>query len=43
MTNMLMALRYVRAEGLNANALRNVDHAIDIFEAIRKKNHPILF
>jgi len=36
MMNMIMALRYIRAEGLNEKALENVNAAIDILEGQRK-------
>jgi len=43
MMNMVMALRYVKAEGLNAKASANVNHAIEVFEALRKKDYSHLF
>jgi hypothetical protein len=43
MMNMVMALRYIKAEGLNAKALMNVNHAIEVFEALRKKDYSHLF
>lgn len=36
MMNMIVALRYIRAEGLNEKALENVNAAIDILEGQRK-------
>jgi hypothetical protein len=43
MMNMVMALRYVKAEGLNAKASANVNHAVEVFEALRKKDQTNLF
>ena len=43
MMNMVMALSYVKAEGLSTKALANVDHAIEAFEALRKKDYSHLF
>ncbi len=43
MMNMVMALRYVKAEGLNAKASENVNYAIRVFEALRKKDYVPLF
>lgn len=43
MMNMVMALRYVKAEGLNTKASANVNHAIKVFEALRKKDYSHLF
>jgi|GEM_PF-7057111 len=43
MMNMVMALRYVKAEGLNAKASANVNHAIEVFEALREKHYSNLF
>jgi hypothetical protein len=43
MMNMIMALRYVRAEGLNDNAAENVNAAIDILEGQRKLLYSNLF
>lgn len=43
MMNMVMALRYVKAEGLNARASANVNYAIEVFETLRKKNYSNLF
>ena len=41
--NMVMALRFVREEGLNAKASANISHAIEVFEALRKKDYSNLF
>lgn len=41
--NMIMALRYVRAEGLPSNASRNVTKAIEIIESLRDQDHGNLF
>lgn len=43
MMNMVMALRYVKAEGLNTKAAVNVSHAIEVFEELRKKDYSHLF
>ncbi len=43
MMNMIVALRYVRAEGLNEKATANVNTAIDIFEEQRKLLYSNLF
>jgi hypothetical protein len=43
MMNMVMALRYVKAEGLNTKASANVNHAIEVFEALRKRSYSHLF
>ena len=43
MMNMIMALRYVRAEGLNDKAAENVNAAIDILEGQRKLLYNNLF
>ena len=43
MMNMIMALRYVRAEGLNDRAAENVNTAINILEGQRKLLYSNLF
>ena len=43
MMNMIVALRYVRAEGLNDKATVNVNAAIDILEEQRKLLYSNLF
>lgn len=43
MMNMIVALRYVRAEGLNDKATVNVNAAIDILEGQRKLLYSNLF
>lgn len=43
MLNMTMALRYIKAEGLNRKATANVDYAIEVFEVLRKKDCSHLF
>lgn len=43
MMNMVMALRYVKAEGLNAKASANVSHAIEVLDTLRKKDYSNLF
>ena len=43
MMNMVMALRYVNAEGLKPKASANVNHAIEVFEMLRKKSYARLF
>ena len=43
MMNIVMALRYVKAEGLEPKALQNVNIAIEIIEQLRKREHGSLF
>ena len=43
MMNLIMALRYVRAEGLSGKAAENVHAAIDILEGQRKLLYSNLF
>ena len=43
MMNMVMTLRYVKAEGLNAKASQNVSHAIEVFELFRKQESSDFF
>jgi hypothetical protein len=43
MMNMVMALRYIKAEGLSPKALVNVDSAIEIIERLRKQEYSNLF
>lgn len=41
--NMIMALKYAKAEGLPATEMANVDHAIEILGALRRVTHENLF
>lgn len=43
MMNMVMALRYVKAEELDAKACSNVNYAIEVFEALRRADNSHLF
>ena len=43
MMNIVMALRYVKAEGLDPKALQNVDTAIEVIEELRKQEYGNLF
>ena len=43
MMNMVMALRYVKAEGLEPKALQNVNIAIEVIEQLRKREYGSLF
>ena len=43
MMNIVMALRYVRAEGLEPKALQNVNIAIEVIEQLRKRDYGSLF
>jgi len=43
MMNMVMALRYVKAEGLEPKALQNVNIAIELVEQLRKREYGSLF
>jgi hypothetical protein len=43
MMNLVMALRYVKAEGLPAKASRNVSTALEIIEQLRKQEYGNLF
>jgi hypothetical protein len=43
MINMEMALRYVKAQGLDPKALQNVNTAIEIVEQLRKQEYGYLF
>ena len=43
MMNIVMALRYVKAEGLHPKALQNVDTAIEVIEQLRKQEYGNLF
>lgn len=43
MINMVMALRYVKAEGLEPKALQNVNIAIEVIEQLRKQEYGNLF
>jgi hypothetical protein len=43
MMNMVMALRYVKAEGLHPKASQNVSTAIEIIEQLRKQEYSNLF
>jgi hypothetical protein len=40
---MVMALKYVKAEGLNDKASINVSHAIEVFERLRSQGYSNLF
>jgi len=39
MMNIVLALQYVKAEGLEPKALQNVDMAIEIIEQLRKREY----
>ena len=41
--NLVMALRYIKAEGLNAQACENVSLAIEVIETLRKKEYGNFF
>lgn len=41
--NMIMALKYAKAEGLPARETTNVDQAIEILGALRRVTHENLF
>ena len=43
MMNIVMALRYVKAEGLEPKALQNVNIAIEVIEQLRKREYGSLF
>ena len=43
MMNIVMALRYVKAEGLEPKALQNVNIAIEVVEQLRKREYGSLF
>ena len=43
MMNIVMALRYVKADGLDPKALQNVDTAIEVIEELRKQEYGNLF
>ena len=43
MINIVMALRYVKAEGLEPKALQNVNIAIEVIEQLRKQEYGNLF
>ncbi len=43
MINIVMALRYVKAEGLAPKALQNVNIAIEVIEQLRKQEYGNLF
>lgn len=43
MMNTMMALRYVKAEGLDPKALQNIDTAIEVIEQLRKQEYDNLF
>jgi len=43
MMNMVMALQYVKAEGLHRKALENVRNAIEVIERLRKQEYSNLF
>lgn len=43
MMNLVMALRYAKAEGLDPKALANVSSAIDVIEQLRKQEYGKLF
>jgi deoxyribose-phosphate aldolase len=43
MMNIVMALQYVKAEGLEPKALQNVNIAIEIIEQLRKREYGSLF
>jgi len=43
MMNIVLALQYVKAEGLEPKALQNVDMAIEIIEQLRKREYGSLF
>lgn len=43
MMNMMMALRYLKAEGLPLKEMNNINKAIEIFENLRKHEHENLF
>ncbi|MEX1240986.1 MAG: hypothetical protein WEB30_14775 [Cyclobacteriaceae bacterium] len=41
--NMIMALKYLKAEGLSARETANVDKAVGILETLRGEEHENLF
>jgi len=41
--NMIMALKYLRAEGLSARETANVNKAIELLETLRRKEYENLF
>lgn len=43
MMNTVLALRYVKAEGLDSKASQNVDTAIEVIEQLRKQEYGNLF
>ena len=43
MMNIVMALRYVKTEGLDPKALQNVNIAIEVIEQLRKREYGNLF
>ena len=43
MMNMIMALRYTKAEGLTNSAAINVERAIELFESLHKQEFSNLF
>jgi hypothetical protein len=43
MMNMIMALRYTKAEGLTTKAAINVERAIELFESLHKQEFSNLF
>lgn len=43
MMNMVMALQYVKVEGLHPKALENVRNAIEVIERLRKQEYGNLF
>ena len=43
MMNIVMALRYVKAEALEPKALQNVNIAIELIEQLRKREYGSLF
>lgn len=43
MMNLIMAFRYVKAEGLSPKSLSNVSTAIEVIEKLRKQEYNNLF